>query len=521
MRPLPPVSRFHPLLLVLAAFPARHFARTIRTAVLSLVVFPLTVNAAGAGCTSSIMPIFQCRFEGWFAPAPVGTGTVSTVWWQIGYGNNRVNNGVVCAAACDNGTGIGPAGVFSGNDSGIASVWYDLRPIPARAALPEDAALIPEGSLCLGENISWALGGVDNCPDNCRTTAAADNDNLLNPYWGMTYGPCSYDGCLYETMNYQIDYPMALLLRESTNRFFALAFVATRTRQGDSTDTTEGFYDLAEVSNGDLNPVSGKLNVIPWQPVPRPRVNAIGPAPGTETDRLISFSWDDIRLIHDGSTRPSPRVILGGVGVLEQATQAGGLCRYQVQTAVFSSVPVDPSTLAWSNSGAPISCPGGGTATLSAQVIVPASANTAIRIRTILGKQPRTTSTFLANTRLGASGDLGFEATRCLADNCVESPPLTLISGPLVSEQAVDTVAERNRNAVVVRFRTTSELTVSGIDLLGKLDGVVASVPCTECTSGVGADYEVVLTPGELKGARTLRVRLNGPGVVSSPFPVQ
>jgi len=103
----------------------------------------------------------------------------------------------------------------------------------------------------------------------------------------------------------------------------------------------------------------------------------------------------------------------------------------------------------------------------------------------------------------------------------VESPPLFAVGGVLVSEQAVDTVALRNRNAVTVRFRTTSEITVTGVDILGRLGAVVARVPCKECTSGVGADYEVMLTPGDLKGARSLRVRLNGPGAVTGEIPIQ
>ena len=91
----------------------------------------------------------------------------------------------------------------------------------------------------------------------------------------------------------------------------------------------------------------------------------------------------------------------------------------------------------------------------------------------------------------------------------------------MVSEQAIETVAARNKNAVQVTFRTTSELTVSSIDILGKGDVVVKNVPCKQCTTGIGDEYSVLLTSGDLKGSKELKVRLNGPGATTAPFPVQ
>jgi hypothetical protein len=490
----------------------------------------LLTPIAHANCTQSVMPIFQCGYVGWFAPPPPGSGTVNSTWWQLGYGNNRVNNGVVATPA-NEGTGIAPAGVFSGNDGGLSRNYTYLT--LADSVLPQYAAQIPDGSTCLNFEWSWAGVGVDGCADNPRTTSAFDNDNLLNPYWGGAYGYCpdvSADCAPQYTTAYHIDYPMAFLLRESNNRFFALAFVASKARVdpydppvpgGKAKDISENFFDLAEVSNGIPNPTIagpavGKNNIIPWQMVPRPRwVSGWYVSPN---EREIIVDWDNIQLIHDQSVRPNPRLPSGGVGVLDQLSQ-GPLCRYQVQRAIVSSYTPDPSTLTWTNEGPEIPCPAQGGA-VSAQFIVPRYETSAIRIRTILGKQPRTTATTLANCRQGACGDLGYEATDCKADNCVNGPPMLLVYGPLVSEQAVDTVAERNRNAVVVRFRTTSELTISSIDILGKGDAVVAGVPCKQCTSGSGDSYEILLTPGDLKGARELRVRLNGPDAVSEPFPV-
>jgi hypothetical protein len=510
-------------------------------------------SAVVANCTASIMPVFQCGFVGWVAPAPQpGTplnpagpppGAVSAIWWQLGYGNNNVNNGAISTAA-NEGTGIGSPGVFSGNDSGVAQGYTastcgrtngqpGVTMTEARCVLPQYAASIPVGALCSNYENSWAGAGIDGCADNPRTTAAADNDNLLNPYFGSTYGPCAdplYCDAPYYTTAYQIDYPMAILVRENTNRFFALAFLASKARvqvegspdppKSRAADISENFFDLATISNGDprpaltgpSGPLPAKNNIIPWQLVPKPRVMSVT---GTNPKQL-SLQWDNIRMVNDGSTRPNARLVgpgqAGGVGVLDQ----GILCRYQLQTAPITTANPDPTTLTWTNAGAAINC-GSGLVNTSLTV----NPDSAIRIRTILGKTPRTASTLLASARIGASGDLGFEATDCKANNCVNSAPLIFVAGGLVSEQAVDTVAIRNKNAVTVSFHTTSELTVSSIDILGKGDVVLKTVPCKQCTTGIGDDYSVLMTSGDLKGSKELKVRLNGPGAVSPSFPIQ
>lgn len=497
---------------------------------LTAVMAGLLLATAGtsgvfANCTASVMPVFQCGFVGFFAPPPAGAGTVSAIWWQLGYGNNNINNGVSNPGT--EGTGIAPVGTFSGNDSGIGTIYLT----DADSVLPQYADQIPDGALCSNFENSWAAVGIDGCSDNPRTTAADDNDNLLNPYFSQTYGPNAY----YYTDNFQIDYPMAFLARESTNRFFALAIVASKARVGDratrAQDISENFYDLATVNNGDPNPVdefAGRNNMIPWQPVPKPRVDSVtGVSPGTP--RQLALSWDNVRLVHDSSNRPcgavtdspiAPRTtcpVNGGVGVLDQAQQAGGLCRFQLQTAPVTSATPDPSTLTWTNAGGEIPC--GGTGVVTANLTV--NPDTAVRVRTILGKKPRTVSTLLGQARLGATGDLGFEPTDCNANNCVNSPPLLIVGGGLVSEQAVETVAARNKNAITVNFRTTSELTVSSIDILGKGDTVLKTVACKQCTTGIGDEYSVLLNSGDLKGSKELKVRLNGPDAVSSSFPIQ
>jgi hypothetical protein len=383
---------------------------------LALLVCAAPVTPVFAMCTRSTMPIFQCGFVGWFGPPPNGTGAVSAVWWQLGYGNRQVNNGAVPTDAQE-GTGIAPAGVFSGNDSGLGPVYMT----PAGDALPQYAAQIPNGSLCSNFENSWAGTGIDGCADSQRTSNVADHDFLLNPYWGIAYGPCWADNCPYETTSYQTDYPMAMLLRESTNRFFALAFVASKTRHGDSTDISESFFDLGAVNNGDPNPVFPALNnIVPWQPVPVPRFAGVTPG----SPPVVHLSWGNVRVVSDTSTRPTgfraaAPVIAGGVGVLDQ----GMLVRYVLETTPLSS-GLDPNApgLVWTPMST-IPAPSG--ALVTANVNVPG--NMAVRVRTLLGKTPRTASTLLDQARVGASGDLGFEATPCTTGSCTSPTPALVL----------------------------------------------------------------------------------------------
>ncbi|MGH9866990.1 MAG: PKD domain-containing protein [Candidatus Polarisedimenticolia bacterium] len=426
-------------------------------ALLFVILVPAT-SVFGV-CNESVMPIFQCGYQGWFTPPPVGSGAVSAVWWQIGYGN-LTHNSPAQAALVHEGTGYVGGEGFTGNDSGL----FPVTMTDADAALAPWASQIPDGSICsdyqnswgsaaLDPNVPGGLRFVDGCADNARTSQAADDDNLLNPYWGAAYGPCGSDNCPYETLNYQVDYPLAFMLRESTSRFFALAFVASRSRNGDSRDVSEGVFDLGAIVNGEPNPVTGLDSAIPWQPVPWPRVD-------TSTDNgatlTLALSWDNIRVVHDGSIRPSPRVEAGGVGVLDHLVQPGGLCRYQVQTAPATVSNPEPSALSWVDAGAAIDCPpapGAVTTTLTVDH------DTAIRVRTLLGKRPRTTSTLLEDVRLGAAGDLGFEATACMANDCLASPPLLIVGNapmnqsPVVhagDDQAVDHPATVTLDATVL-----------------------------------------------------------------------
>src|SRR5262245_62365648 len=291
----------------------------------------LLVTAGSSGlfatCQVGVFPIFQCGFIGWFAPPPADAGSISAVWWQVGFGNNLVNTGVIGAAAQD-GTGV-TTGAFPGNDSGLSTPANPAKTNTGAFALTNAQAvlgnlypgMIPAGALCADYENSWGGAGVDGCADNARTTSALDNDDILNPYWTLTYGPCPADDCPYETTSYLTDYPIAMLARTSSNKYFALAFVASINRNGNSADQSEGVFNVGAITTGDLNPIPGKgNNIIPWQPVPKPIINfAMGSDAGGP--RTVNFYWNNIRIVHDGSVRntgprPAAAPVSGGVGVL-------------------------------------------------------------------------------------------------------------------------------------------------------------------------------------------------------------
>lgn len=456
-------------------------------------------QAVLANCTqnAAVFPIFQCGFKGFFAPLPAGAGTITTAWWQLGYGNRGIANGI--GGTGTEGTGIAPVGVFSGNDSGNAV----LELTDAQSVLPQFPG-IPAGALCSNFENSWGSVGTDGCSDNPRSTSGADNDNLMNRYFSE-YGPGYY------STYYQIDYPMGVLLTESSGDWFALAFVANKqraTNQADrANDIGEGFFDLATVTNGSPNPIDpGKNSMIPWQAVPNLRVDATtfsNPADKQNSDRILALSWIPAVAVSDGSVRPSGRTLNNpgnGVGVLDQ----GPLIRYSVESAPITTATPDPGMLTWTS----IAQTTGNTANVTV------GPDTALRLRTIFGKAPQTSAVSTANAREGKLGDLGYDV----------AGDLTIIAGPLVSEKVLDLAAVRSKNEVLVTFRTSSEVSVSSVTVLAvssKGEVVLKTVPAKEGTTGIGASYEVSLSAGELKGAKQVAVRLDGTsGLVSKSAPV-
>jgi hypothetical protein len=210
------------------AGPARRLIRRFLAFSILLVLAP---KALWAYCDSSkeSYPIFQCSGLAYFNPPPdfnpnkyfldpnspsAGLQNITAVFWQIGFGNNTANPG-----AGSSGIGISGKNSFTGNDQGSWSV--DL--LEASSATLEPG--IPLGALCLGTN-NWANPGVDGCPDNPRDPALSHtDDDLLNPYFDLYYSSTGYPG--HYSLAWQQDYPMAVLLTESSGFYFAIAAVAS------------------------------------------------------------------------------------------------------------------------------------------------------------------------------------------------------------------------------------------------------------------------------------------------------
>jgi len=478
--------------------------RLLRYAVVAAALTILQSAAPGAplaNCThfGAGFPVFQCGFVGWFAPKPPAAGAVTPVWWQLHYGNRTVTNGFGGSAI--EGTGMGPTlPTFSGNDSG----FFNIVLTQASAVLPQYDPAIPPGALCSNFENSWSQPGVDGCADVPRTTA--DDDNMLNPYFKAAYGTAYCYGPAYDsyTLDRQVDYPMAILLTESTGYYFAFAAVASNVRgtarQQRCLDTADGYFNLGDVSDGDPNPaLPGRNNIIPWQRIPKPGVRRIVDSDSADpfSDRIVSLDWSPgVRIVSDGSTRPSARALNNpgnGVGVLDQ----GPLARYDVESAelVWPGLPVDPNVLTWS---VVLS-----TTDTKATVTVPP--DSAIRLRTRLGVEPATSVPGLSACRAGLCGDVGFDMTG----------PFELIPGVLASEEAVDLAAGCARGRCTVTFRTTSELSVGAISLLAvgpRGERTLASIAPKEGTSGAGASYEIAIRMADLEGAKEIAVRLEGIG---------
>jgi len=538
----------------------------------------------------------QCGGRAYFPAPPAGSGTVNyQAWWQIGFGNATstrstaaagghspdgrgfVTGGACTAGTCTAGligrtcTAVANCNGFIGNDNG-----FRTNPDPNSgsnfngildASQPEPLGLgAPAGSICWGGAASWGAFGVDGCADNNRTGTTADikcdstgagpscgpgppyyesacagnkNDDSLNKY----YGACNGLGNL--SLFYQLDAPMGTLLKESNNKFFALGFFATQSRNGDASDLTQGKFDVAAIGNGadrkgDANPLpgqAGKMNIIPWQPIPQPTVSAVLSNPlDPHSVRTVGMSWTAVRLVDDGSLRPSSDTTLGtgrtGVGVRNQGNlvrhvvevssgpltnPGGGVCSAGVCTAGGASQIGQPCT---SNDYCGVDCGpfialAGGETTGTSLAGLSVNEDRCLRMRTIFGLKPVTTVQSLANAQIGNNGDVGYDVVS----------KITVLGGNLVSEKATLNVAAKNKNAVLFEFTTTSELNVTSFEIVGRdangKDNVIGKTNCKECNSGRGASYSVVLPNADVKGAKNAFVRTQPSGEVSNTLEIK
>ncbi len=370
------------------------------------------------------------------------------------------------------------------------------------------------------------------------------NDNRLNKY----YGPCLVPAPQF-TLAYQADAPMGALLTETNKKYFALAFFATSSRGGSFSDVTFGDYKMDAIGKGATNrgnpnpdPTKpGAFDIIPWQRIPGPQTdpNFVASTVLDGVDPLntarLTASWSGVRLVDDGSIRPSAETSLGGCSGVG-ARDCGGLVRYQLQRAnVISSgtcvggdgVAGAPHPGTCSFGGGPCSvnsdCAGscanfvalGAAQTGTSVSSVAVARDSCVRLRTIFGKVPATlilTNPLDANQ--GKMGDLGYT---------VESGIL-LIGKALVSSNAVLKVAEKNKNSVLIEFDTTGELDVTGFNVVGKDakgERVISKVSCTECSTGRGAHYSTVIPAGDVRGAKSVLIVTQPSGARSNELPIE
>jgi len=499
-------------------------------------------------------PVRQCSTAAgrpaWFAPKPVSGGTISATWWILGSGNRAVVD--PSAGTSSNpidGDGFIDApnpGVFIGNDSGALSVGpADGTPtggLDLVNAVAGTGNALAVGGLCFSASANWALPFVDGCSDQNRKYyalggSADGSDNYLDPYFLGFLSP-PYGGAGIASPGALVDNPMGVLLTESSNKFFAVAFFSSTTRNGDPNDIFDKGFDMGAITNGDPNPAfpSGNNNIVPWQAVPQPVVStAIDPS----GDRIVSLSWPSVRIVRDNSSRPNAmatmdpaaanRHTLGvdrtsnpvtGVGTEDQPE----LVSYLVEKKPISGVDCDASA-PWVSVGPPVvppvSTPGGSPQSTS--VTVPP--DTCVRLTTHFGRIPSETAAaspadnatrnqnrFAAQA--GNLGDIGYEV----------SSGTRKIGGPLASDKPVLRKASFEQKNLVVEFETLGEMAVRSFQVVAKdrrgATSIVATVECAQCSSGVGSDYRVVV-PGEaLRSARSVYVVAQPSGSVSNEITI-
>jgi hypothetical protein len=408
--------------------------------------------------------IFQCQDNAYFNPPPdfdpniyyvdpndasAGLKNIAAVFWQIGFGNQTINSGSGSA-----GTGIGGGlTTFNGNDSG--KYTPNIRDGFVAISNPS----VPPGSVCLSTN-NWANidpngNGVDGCCDNPRSTSLLTAaDNILNPYYDVYRYRAGEPA--YYSLDWQQDYPMAVLLKNVDGSFFALAAVSSLNRGNiggngpcntgspganpAACDFRFGFYSFKDVKNGFANPIDPNLtNVVPWQATPAPTISSntlVDPNDPNNSPHSLDLVWPAPTVYSDLSTRPSTNPGMGGavctspgcsgthdltrapgVGVSDIAGKFGGLVRYILEVAD----PGDP------NFASPVTTFPTSTPSISG-LMVPV--NDCIRLRTLFGKAPETMTTNANNCRLGKCGDIGYEVDsvrKCIppdpnAFTCVPTP---------------------------------------------------------------------------------------------------
>ncbi len=528
----------------------------------TLKILAIAVAIAAIGAVGQVMancqqegpyPVRQCSTAAgtpaWFAPKPLDAGTVSATWWILGSGNRALvdPSGGSSTAPID-GDGFINApnpGVFIGDDSG------NLTAGPADGTATGgldlvDAAVgtgttLAAGGLCFSAAANWALPFVDGCSDQNRKYYALggtgdSSDNYLNIYFVPGDPPYAGPGVFND--GGLLDQPMGVLLSESTNKYFSIAFFSSTNRGGDPNDIFDKGYDMGGIMNGDPNPAapSGNNNIVPWQLIPQPAISATIDGGG---NRILALSWPSVRIIHDSSSRVNSmaavdaaagnrwtlgvdrnNVNMPGTGVLQQPE----LVSYLVQRKPIVGLDCDAAA-PWTNAAPAIVVPIGQPAGTPIATSVTVPPDTCVRMTTKMGRIPpvafRTTPATAATTaqnrfdaQAGNLGDLGFEV----------SSTAKKIGGPLVGDKAVLRSATFNQRNLVVTFETLGEMAVQSFQVVAKDrrggTSVVATVECAQCSSGIGSDYRVEVPGTALKSAKSVFVVVQPSGTASNEIEI-
>jgi hypothetical protein len=523
--------------------------RTLKFVAIAAVIAAVgAMGQAMANCQNEgPYPVRQCSTAAgvptWFVPAPGDAGAISATWWLLGSGNRPVIDPTVGVSTTPvDGDGFIDTpnpGVFIGNDAGALTIGpatgevtggLDLVDAAAGTGFPGAA-----GGLCFSASANWALPFIDGCSDQNRTYASLGaalngSDNYIDPYFTAATG-----GVGIETSYGLVDSPMATLLTEANNKYFAVAFFSSTFRNGDPNDIFDKGYDMGAIMNGDPNPAApGANNLIPWQPIPQPSISAVVDPNG---NRVLSFGWQHIRVVRDNSSRVntgamvdavSTRWVLGkdrnnqnltGVGILEQPE----LMSYQVERKPIVGLDCDANA-PWQAIGPPI-VPALSTQPGTAQgtsVTVPP--DTCVRLQTRFGRipsenfDPNVTLTARNQNRFRAQagnlGDLGYN---------VNSDPKK-IGGPLVGDKAVLKSATFTQKSLVVVFESLGELAVQNFQVMAKdrrgTTSVVATVECAQCSSGIGSDYRVEIPGPSVRDTKSVFVVVQPSGTRSNEIQI-
>ena len=491
-------------------------------------------------------PVTQCATRAgtpsWFAPTPVDAGIVSATWWLLGAGNRPVFDPTI-------GVSINPIdgdgfidfpnpGIWIGVDSGRLTTGpatgdpsggLDLIDAVSGTGTP-----LAAGGLCFSAQANWALPFVDGCSDQNRTYSALGggvnaSDDYIDPYFFATPGVLT-DYSL-------VDAPMGVLLTESTNKYFAVAFFSSTFRNHDPNDIFDKGYDMGAIINGDDNPAApaGNDNIVPWQVIPQPQFSMVVLP---NTDRLVDLAWTSIRIVRDDSSRPNTLAMtdvpsglhvlgtdrngvnLTGVGIMEQPE----LVSYQVERKPIVGNDCDANQ-PWVSAGPPVvsavSTPGG--TFLFTSVTVPI--DTCLRLTTRFGRIP--SASFLttpadiatrnrnrAHAQAGNLGDIGYEVSSLSFK----------VGGLLAGDKPILKRATIEQKTLVVEFETPGEMGIESFQVVAKdrrgATSVVATVECVQCASGLGSDYRVEIPVAAVRTARSVHIVVQPSGTASDELAI-